>query len=364
MNLNIGQTFKNYKELCAFLEEPTYAGKAKQIQEAKWQPFFSYTKEGHKITITQVFKPFSLEERLKRAPYSPRSGLFLDDFSVQIIQALRKKMNSSFGELTYNSVFFTTEIGLTSFGFVNEEFANLDSFSWESFKPKEPQLPSDFPSDFKSLIQEIKKTPLVTYTENPKIPLSTKAIQSRIWRDASEIISNSLKILDERKIITYSNTWIVKTTKDTPFRLASVREQNLISAASAKLFLRQKYKDKNIKTENDLFYKDMNKEFYLDRLEILKKECGIFSCKKAHVISYTPVQMKLGKEFEDELKQAKLSKTYLNSNFKGKLSSYYSRKLLNPLNVQVVEMILQKALTLSEEESFAHVEDLPQPFQS
>ena len=53
--LDTNKTFKNYKELCAYLgEEPTTAN-SKKAQIKEWERYFSFRKEGQKIIITEVF---------------------------------------------------------------------------------------------------------------------------------------------------------------------------------------------------------------------------------------------------------------------------------------------------------------------
>ena len=53
--LKTNQTFKNYKELCEYLDEPIKTGKSKQLQLKDWERYFSYKKEGQKFIITEIF---------------------------------------------------------------------------------------------------------------------------------------------------------------------------------------------------------------------------------------------------------------------------------------------------------------------
>lgn len=53
--LNTNQTFKNYKALCECLNEPVKNGCAKKAQLKEWERFFSFEKNGQKITITEIF---------------------------------------------------------------------------------------------------------------------------------------------------------------------------------------------------------------------------------------------------------------------------------------------------------------------
>jgi hypothetical protein len=54
-NLTTSQTIKNYKELCTILEEPIKGGKSKAIQLTDFTRYFTYTKQGQKIIINEVF---------------------------------------------------------------------------------------------------------------------------------------------------------------------------------------------------------------------------------------------------------------------------------------------------------------------
>jgi hypothetical protein len=58
MNLSkirVGETYKNYKELCSILDEPIKTGKSKQLQLKDWERYFTYKKEGNKFVITEIF---------------------------------------------------------------------------------------------------------------------------------------------------------------------------------------------------------------------------------------------------------------------------------------------------------------------
>lgn len=54
-NLYVGQVFKNYKELCRALDEKVMAGNSKKAQLKEWERYFSYTKDGHKFIITEIY---------------------------------------------------------------------------------------------------------------------------------------------------------------------------------------------------------------------------------------------------------------------------------------------------------------------
>ena len=47
--------FKNYIELCEFLDEPVYEGIKKEIQLLEWKKYFSWVQYGYSYRITEVF---------------------------------------------------------------------------------------------------------------------------------------------------------------------------------------------------------------------------------------------------------------------------------------------------------------------
>ena len=54
-NLKVGQVVKNYKELCALLEEEVKTGKSKQLQLDNLNRFFEWEKAGQKFIITDIY---------------------------------------------------------------------------------------------------------------------------------------------------------------------------------------------------------------------------------------------------------------------------------------------------------------------
>ncbi len=53
--LYIGQTVKNYKEMCSLLGEEVTTGKGKIYQLKDWKRYFDYEKSGQSFTITEIY---------------------------------------------------------------------------------------------------------------------------------------------------------------------------------------------------------------------------------------------------------------------------------------------------------------------
>lgn len=77
LNLREGQVFKNYKEMCSFLEQPVGKAGNKKTQVEMFKRYFEYEKNGHKITITNVYYE-PLEEPSKGAYSMLIQKLILD----------------------------------------------------------------------------------------------------------------------------------------------------------------------------------------------------------------------------------------------------------------------------------------------
>ena len=54
--LSVGKVFKNYKELCKYLDEPLKTGNAKIAQMKGWERYFKLQKDGHKMIVEEVYE--------------------------------------------------------------------------------------------------------------------------------------------------------------------------------------------------------------------------------------------------------------------------------------------------------------------
>ena len=55
-NLKVGHTYKNWKELCVTLGVEPKSHSYKVKQEKEFKRYFSWTKQGQKITIVEIFE--------------------------------------------------------------------------------------------------------------------------------------------------------------------------------------------------------------------------------------------------------------------------------------------------------------------
>lgn len=88
-SMEVGQTFKNYKALCDFLNAEVLEGTSKQVQISEWGRHFRWQRDKQKYVIVEVFTqpldtPFMNEEH--KFYYI---GIDMDDYN-RAINALQR----------------------------------------------------------------------------------------------------------------------------------------------------------------------------------------------------------------------------------------------------------------------------------
>lgn len=78
-----GQTFKNYKQLCAYMGEEVKVGASKMSQLRRWSCLFSWHKNGHQIIIDEVYEDGEIV-----SPYDSHN----DDRMKKYLPYIRTKM--------------------------------------------------------------------------------------------------------------------------------------------------------------------------------------------------------------------------------------------------------------------------------
>ncbi len=120
--VQINQVFNNYTELCNHLNLPILGGKSKQLQLKKLEQYFSWTRDGKKYIVTEVFTtPHSIVEiRGKNKPLARYQYLFNTILLMQLI------FGGDRDEDNMNCVSFTkTELRQGLFKLINRDYYNI-----------------------------------------------------------------------------------------------------------------------------------------------------------------------------------------------------------------------------------------------
>lgn len=109
-NIKEGQEFKNYKELCAALDEPLCTGNKKKSQLKEFDRYFLSNQNKHKFKIEKLYD-FPLEKLDKRT-----EGIYVKHIETILLQTfLSRDTNTVF--LSYNECY-------RLFGFMNTDFSS------------------------------------------------------------------------------------------------------------------------------------------------------------------------------------------------------------------------------------------------
>ena len=83
-NLKIGQTIKNYKELCELLDCKINAGDSKKSQLKELERHVKYHKEGNKFIVDEIYTN-PKEKQDNRKNNKGKSADYIDDLELRLL---------------------------------------------------------------------------------------------------------------------------------------------------------------------------------------------------------------------------------------------------------------------------------------
>ena len=111
VNIFQGLVVKNYKEMCKLLNEPVTNGNSKKAQEKNWKRYFSFTKQGQRYIITEVYaEPFPSDDARKR-----KEGIYTKYVECLLMEILTSNSDGHALTISKNDLFETL-------GMVNERY--------------------------------------------------------------------------------------------------------------------------------------------------------------------------------------------------------------------------------------------------
>jgi len=336
MQLTIGQTFKSYKALCQHLKEEVKTGEAKQNQLKNWEIYFAFEKQGNSLKITQVFKPFpesfsklsSNKSLIPPREAKKRTGFWQENLISLVILFFNERLNSEVGKLTVNEINFTSLEAMIAFGFCNENMKQL--------KNKEKTL-SDFLAESEvtpSFLDLIDTSSPIIVSSEPSEPSKIKVdvstflsdFQEKHLKDCNQIFSRCFKLLAREKIITYAYTYGVMDSESFTLRRSTPAEEHTIRTIHEELYREflplsviENVPETALEEESDPISIGKRDSYLLRKVKYLADEQaffkkrairlkaqGIFGCKKAHFILYSPLSLSFFPKHEKALTEAYL----------------------------------------------------------
>jgi hypothetical protein len=272
------QIFKNYKELCSYLNEPILYGNSKVKQLARWREYFTYSKDKHQYTILTV-----MHNNIEAIPEVDGhiDSIWTRHISLQLYHVLAesaKNPESYNNRYGLNKLILSTQEAFEAVGLVNEEFRQL---AWYSSA-------------------DTQSSSIIFY----------KAASAKLYK----ILYKVLNTMHIKKVINVTDTYLVHTAKgSTSLRLATVDEWGKIRAISGKLLATKfAHKTGKIGTLYSVNARGLNTPFYKTLKDILEQD-DIFYSSKVYSISFLAENLEYFSNYILHENEVDLSKGIINN---------------------------------------------------
>ena len=158
--LKPGQEFKNYNELCKALSVKPKCGKSKILQMEDMDRFFTYTKQGHKIIIKEIYpEPKPKEENGRNSKYQKHIEYLLVQSLYSISNEGAKDITILYGlnDLAYN------------LSLVSDNFSMFQNQEWKADNLITDNQITSFYRASKTMIKGYIETALDSLQKNKEI---------------------------------------------------------------------------------------------------------------------------------------------------------------------------------------------------
>ena len=296
--LQIGQIFKNKKQLCEHLGQDYISNKtASGAQTKEWRRYFEWVKDGQKIIITDIYDaPLDKNDgRVKNG--TQKYQQYIEDILLAYMDSeINKNTNNHNidGCNDYQFVFTLNGLALLC-NMVNKRYVakNIDMVLIDASYSK----------------------------------FNIKDFFSRTELKFSLIINNALQNMEKRKIINYNKVLVIE--KDGEKRVANIHDENdYLNMEKLALTLM------NYSSIIEVFIYNKTKEYYSIVDKVIKENLGWDKCYRAYVINLNNRSIDLEKDYLQKTNQQ--NKLELNQKltdfFKNQSKNKYIKSCKNELN--------------------------------
>lgn len=221
-NIEIGKTYKNYKNMCDVLQEPIKNGKSKTYQIEEWKRYFNFEKVGQKFLVTEIYQVPLKNEDLRN---KGNNSIYVQYIELLLLNQLAKEPNWRCA-LTKQKLFEI--LGLTN----------------KKYKEKPYKELMEFNSSIKTF--------------------DINHFYQRANQKLEQILFGALKNLKNRCLISYSEQ-IVIVDQNNETKIASDKEIKLINSIYKQVLNEMKYISLTqvfLKFKGDDFYNRVNEILY------------------------------------------------------------------------------------------------------
>lgn len=197
--IEVGMIVKNYKEMCELLGEKTKGGDSKKAQLKEWNRYFRYSKDGNKFIIEEIYE----EVKDKNNNHGgSRYNVYGDVIQLLILNLLGREK----GVMTIGKNKLQTLIGMTNYNF------NTGRSKME---------------DLAKILETSIYTVQDFYNTNED--------------NLKSAIENSLRILNDKRIISYEITLKGKVSGSSHYRDLTDDEKDLVLLVEGRVLKQMGY---------------------------------------------------------------------------------------------------------------------------
>lgn len=310
-NVEVGNVYKNYKQLCAELEVEVKTGNAKKAQLKDFERFFKYDKKGNSFIITHVYN-IPLPENKNKTKY------------ITTIQKLILDKLLQFGN--NGQLFISKNELLKELNMINQNYTLA--------KYKQLRLSKHMNVTLEE-IEEFYMTSDDLLKRNIEAALNSLRSQSLIfWSNVMTLcfiethaptnINNRIKATKEESTNEYGEESVSfsasKPVSYRTYRKATKEEIELVLEAEREVL--EKY---NCDSITDIFKRNLTNTFYKEVREILFDQANIYFYFNSYEIianeKYILSKWEELTELEMEAEEREMSLNELNTNIREKINS-------------------------------------------
>lgn len=262
--------YKNYKELCAALDEKVKSGDSKKYQLIDWDRYFQYKKDGHKFVITDIHN----EIKVKKTNRTSNNLLpFIDDMEILLIDLL---LRNSEPETILSSSKLMLELSMINPNY-HKYFMDRDNLS------KLLNMDVGYIIDFYDTSNSTFKRAINTVTkrlESKKLIIHESVMMVQFIDTSIQVTpTGHAKVNDILTHDPYTDEYISKNIKPKEvYRPATTEEREYILKVE-RYVLNNKYNADNIQ---EVFHSGKIHNYYRDVSRILFNELNIKKAYKAN----------------------------------------------------------------------------------
>ena len=300
--LKEGKRFKNYKEICDFLEEPLKTGGAKQNQLARWAKYFKWEQEKYEFIIIEIFdKPLPMVT--EREYNEEIKNILIDLFENNIEDNIEEKNENDTEEdkEAVSTYFFTKKNLALYLGMYNNRFDILSDKvrgnSLQEFLKRDEEKDKKLSYEEKELKQALQLLTCSTDVGEINLPIiedistyisyAKNRIYQLLQRNLNYLQTDQLIMWSEGEILVNLKTGKqIEATSNQEVIIKELKKQEALKMGYSNTYLllqkegeKEKYYqnvDKRIKERlgYDSAYSIIKIKFYKER--IAKEFCRIY----------------------------------------------------------------------------------------